>query len=127
MSSTDLYDKIISFTLSPSKIGSPNKIRATTVCSDHSLTLHISLYRFKLTYELLSDEADDNGETDDNSRPSFSSILKNGDSLDKELAASGFTKKDQEELERVLQQIFLLLLLFSFFSGDVLYNLCGRC
>ncbi|XP_021867364.1 uncharacterized protein [Spinacia oleracea] len=59
--------------------------------------------RFKLTYELLSDEADDNGETDDNSRPSFSSILKNGDSLDKELAASGFTKKDQEELERFIE------------------------
>lgn len=60
--------------------------------------------RFKLTYELQLDEVDGKDvDTKENSRPSFSSILKNADSLDIELSASGFTKKDQEELERFIE------------------------
>lgn len=34
-------------------------------------------------------------------RPQFSEINKNSGFLDKELAASGFTRKDQDELEKV--------------------------
>ncbi|CAO2813351.1 unnamed protein product [Amaranthus hypochondriacus] len=60
--------------------------------------------RFKLTYEMQSDVADGIEEdTNDNNRPCFSSILKVADSLDKELAASGFSKKDQNELERFIE------------------------
>lgn len=47
-------------------------------------------------------------DTNDNNRPCFSSILKVADSLDKELAASGFSKKDQNELERVLLLFYVL-------------------
>ncbi|XP_021715452.1 serine/threonine-protein kinase rio2-like [Chenopodium quinoa] len=61
--------------------------------------------RFKLTFELQSDEADGTDvNTDENeSRPSFSSILPISGSLDKELAASGFSKKDQENLEKFIE------------------------
>ncbi|KAL2943494.1 Serine/threonine-protein kinase rio2 [Bienertia sinuspersici] len=61
--------------------------------------------RFKLTFELLSDEADDKDvhKDDNNSRPKFSSILPISGSLDKELAASGFSKKDQENLEKFIE------------------------
>uniref|UniRef100_A0A803LX78 Serine/threonine-protein kinase RIO2 n=1 Tax=Chenopodium quinoa TaxID=63459 RepID=A0A803LX78_CHEQI len=60
---------------------------------------------FKLTFELQSDEADGTDvNTDENeSRPSFSSILPISGSLDKELAASGFSKKDQENLEKFIE------------------------
>lgn len=40
-------------------------------------------------------------DTDENGRPRFSSIEKGVGSLDKELAASGFTRKDQEDMEKV--------------------------
>uniref|UniRef100_A0A803KRP5 Serine/threonine-protein kinase RIO2 n=1 Tax=Chenopodium quinoa TaxID=63459 RepID=A0A803KRP5_CHEQI len=64
--------------------------------------MHNSLYRFKVTFELQSDEADgkDVNMDENESRPSFSSILPISGSLDKELAASGFSKKDQENLEK---------------------------
>lgn len=41
-------------------------------------------------------------DTDSSGRPCFSSIAKDAVFLDKELAASGFTKKDQEVVEKVL-------------------------
>lgn len=60
--------------------------------------------RFKLTFELQPDEDDcKDGVADDKGRPSFSSISKTASSLDKELAASGFTKKDQDDLERFIE------------------------
>lgn len=40
-------------------------------------------------------------QTDENGRPCFSSISKDAGFLDKELSASGFTKKDQEDIEKV--------------------------
>lgn len=40
-------------------------------------------------------------DTDDSGRPSFTSIAKDTGFLDKELAASGFTRKDQEEIAKV--------------------------
>lgn len=40
-------------------------------------------------------------EIDEVGRPQFSEINKNSGFLDKELAASGFTRKDQNELEKV--------------------------
>ena len=57
--------------------------------------------RFNLTEKGGHDgsESDD----DDRGRPSFLSIQKSSGALDKELAASGFTKKEQVEIEKVGQ------------------------
>ncbi|CAI0419219.1 unnamed protein product [Linum tenue] len=58
--------------------------------------------RYNLSFQ---DDADDNNsaqaETDEAGRPSFSSISKSSGFLDKELAASGFTRKDQDDMEKV--------------------------
>lgn len=40
-------------------------------------------------------------DTDESGRPCFSSIEKDASSLDKELTASGFTKKDQDDIVKV--------------------------
>ncbi|RZC62651.1 hypothetical protein C5167_024391 [Papaver somniferum] len=42
-----------------------------------------------------------NLDVDENGRPSFASMIKPVESLDKQLAASGFTKKDNEAIENV--------------------------
>ncbi|KAI4294963.1 hypothetical protein MLD38_040757 [Melastoma candidum] len=42
--------------------------------------------------------------TEESSRLCFSSIIKTAGSLDKELAASGFTRKEQDEMERFIEQ-----------------------
>ena len=54
-----------------------------------------------------SQESD--SDIDESARPSFSSIAKDSGFLDKELAASGFTRRDQEHMERVslLINVFL--------------------
>ena len=57
--------------------------------------------RFNLTSE--KNEEQDGSESDGEgySRPSFLSVKKAAGSLDKELAASGFTRKEQVEMEKV--------------------------
>jgi len=59
--------------------------------------------RFNLTSE--KNEEQDGSESDGEgySRPSFLSVKKAAGSLDKELAASGFTRKEQVEMEKVGQ------------------------
>ena len=54
------------------------------------------------------DEDDDGSESDleANSKPTFSSITKSSGFLDKELAASGFTRRGQDDIEKV--QIFCM-------------------
>lgn len=49
-------------------------------------------------------DQDESGESefDESGRPRFFAIVKSTDSLDKELAASGFTTKDQDVIEKVL-------------------------
>ncbi|XVF56609.1 hypothetical protein PTKIN_Ptkin06aG0134400 [Pterospermum kingtungense] len=60
--------------------------------------------RFNLSFEECSDEIDDSEvDTDDSSRPSFSSITKTACFLDKELAASGFTRKDQDDIQKFIE------------------------
>ena len=60
------------------------------------------LYRFNLSFEECSDDIDDSEvDTDESGRPSFSSITKTAGFLDKELAASGFTRKDQDDIQKV--------------------------
>ncbi|OVA18986.1 RIO kinase [Macleaya cordata] len=44
-----------------------------------------------------------NLDEDENGRPTFSSIAKSIGSLDKELAASGFTKKDNEDIQKFIE------------------------
>ncbi|GLT73701.1 hypothetical protein SLA2020_455390 [Shorea laevis] len=60
--------------------------------------------RFKMTFEEHDDNVDVSEiEADESSRPSFSSINKTAGFLDKELAASGFTRKEQDEIERFIE------------------------
>ncbi|KAK1270840.1 hypothetical protein QJS04_geneDACA014058 [Acorus gramineus] len=59
--------------------------------------------RFNLSYREDTDEHDgSDSDLEDNGRPSFSSIAKSTGHLDKDLAASGFTKKDQHDIEKFI-------------------------
>ncbi|KAK9674267.1 hypothetical protein RND81_12G222200 [Saponaria officinalis] len=61
--------------------------------------------RFKLTFELQSDEVDDQGllDEDDKTRPNLSSIVKAAVSLDKDLSASGYVKEQQDDFDRFIE------------------------
>ncbi|ERN20158.1 serine/threonine-protein kinase rio2 [Amborella trichopoda] len=52
--------------------------------------------RFNISYECEGSDSD----SEESVRPCFSSIVKSTSSLDKELAASGFTRTDQDEMEK---------------------------
>lgn len=58
---------------------------------------------FRFNYFEESKEHDDSldVDTDESVWPSFSSISKTAGFLDKELAASGFTRKEQDDIEKV--------------------------
>ncbi|XP_039119242.1 serine/threonine-protein kinase rio2 isoform X2 [Dioscorea cayenensis subsp. rotundata] len=60
--------------------------------------------RFNLSGHEDEDDNDDGSESDleSNSRPTFSSITKSSGFLDKELAASGFTRRDQDDIEKYI-------------------------
>ncbi|KAM7489310.1 hypothetical protein LguiB_026794 [Lonicera macranthoides] len=61
--------------------------------------------RYNLSVEEKREESDGSDEdADESSRPRFSSISKESGFLDKELSASGFTRKDQEDIERFIEQ-----------------------
>ncbi|KAI7979565.1 Tubulin alpha chain [Camellia lanceoleosa] len=59
--------------------------------------------RFNLSVEEHTAESDGSDVDSDEIRPCFSSITKVTDSLDKELAASGFTRKDQDDIEKFIE------------------------
>lgn len=60
--------------------------------------------KYNLDYSEHMPEAEgSDSESEENGRPCFSSISKNIGFLDKELAASGFTRKDQEEIEKFIE------------------------
>ncbi|XP_065860879.1 uncharacterized protein [Euphorbia lathyris] len=60
--------------------------------------------RYNLSYEEHTYENDGSeADQDDIGRPSFSSISKTTGFLDKELAASGFTRKDQDHIEQFIE------------------------
>lgn len=48
-------------------------------------------------------ENDSDSDSEENGKPSFSSISKSAGCLDKELAASGFTRKDQDEIDKFIE------------------------
>ncbi|KAL9236512.1 hypothetical protein vseg_011173 [Gypsophila vaccaria] len=61
--------------------------------------------RFKLTFELESDVVDNQClDGDDNTRPNLSSIVKAAVSLDKDLAASGYVKEEQDDFDRFIER-----------------------
>lgn len=58
--------------------------------------------RFNVSFEQTPEESDGSDvDSDETGRPRFSSIKKVTGSLDKELAASGFTRKDQDDIGKV--------------------------
>lgn len=60
--------------------------------------------RFNMLFEENENDSDGSeAEMDEVGRPQFSEINKNSGFLDKELAASGFTRKDQIELEKLTE------------------------
>ncbi|KAL0910606.1 hypothetical protein M5K25_021605 [Dendrobium thyrsiflorum] len=60
--------------------------------------------RFHLSFHYDKDGCDDSGsDLEEDGRPSFWSIEKSAGFLDKELAASGFTRKDQDEIEKFIE------------------------
>ncbi|XP_021833723.1 serine/threonine-protein kinase rio2 isoform X1 [Prunus avium] len=60
--------------------------------------------RFNMSFQECTDDIDGTEvDTDSSGRPCFSSIAKDAVFLDKELAASGFTKKDQEVVEKFIE------------------------
>ena len=60
------------------------------------------LHRFNLSFQVSTDDNEgSDADTDETGWPSFSSISKSSGFLDKELAASGFSRKDQEDIEKV--------------------------
>lgn len=63
--------------------------------------------RYNLTLEVdEADECEGSGSGNEGSvRPSFSSVAKYTGSLDKELAASGFTRKDQDVIEKFVEGV----------------------
>lgn len=60
--------------------------------------------RFHLSSEKCEEQDGSDIDDDENSRPSFLSIQKAAGSLDKELAASGFTRKEQVEMDKYIDQ-----------------------
>lgn len=72
------------------------------------LSIEISFLpvRFNLKSEKAEEQDESESDGEGNSRPSFLSVKKTAGSLDKELAASGFTRKEQVEMEKV-GQMFL--------------------
>ena len=68
------------------------------------------------------DESDETEvEVDENSRPSFYDITKDANALDRELEASGFTKKEQNDLDKVCPPYDLSNNISAYLSGPVMY------
>ncbi|URD73151.1 Rio2, N-terminal [Musa troglodytarum] len=60
--------------------------------------------RFNLSYQEAEDGYDETeADVEEIERPSFSSIAKTAGFLDKELSASGFTRKDQDDIEKFIE------------------------
>uniref|UniRef100_A0A0D9V8S0 Serine/threonine-protein kinase RIO2 n=1 Tax=Leersia perrieri TaxID=77586 RepID=A0A0D9V8S0_9ORYZ len=60
--------------------------------------------RFHLSSEKYVEQDGSDIDDDENGRPSFQSVQKSAGSLDKELAASGFTRKEQVEMDKYIHE-----------------------
>uniref|UniRef100_A0A6N2K8H9 RIO2 kinase winged helix domain-containing protein n=1 Tax=Salix viminalis TaxID=40686 RepID=A0A6N2K8H9_SALVM len=67
-----------------------------------NLLKHKLLHHDSSKYD--DDNEDSDADTDETGWPSFSSISKSSGFLDKELAASGFSRKDQEDIEKFIEE-----------------------
>ncbi|KAF2590479.1 hypothetical protein F2Q70_00040764 [Brassica cretica] len=59
--------------------------------------------RFNMSFQEDRDDETTEVEVDENSRPSFYDITKDANALDRELEASGFTKKEQNDLDKFIE------------------------
>uniref|UniRef100_A0A2P2LQY5 non-specific serine/threonine protein kinase n=1 Tax=Rhizophora mucronata TaxID=61149 RepID=A0A2P2LQY5_RHIMU len=59
--------------------------------------------RSNLSFQEHINDDGSEADTDENGRPAFSSISKSAGFLDKELTASGFTRKDQDDIEKFIE------------------------
>uniref|UniRef100_A0A0D3DSG5 non-specific serine/threonine protein kinase n=2 Tax=Brassica oleracea var. oleracea TaxID=109376 RepID=A0A0D3DSG5_BRAOL len=59
--------------------------------------------RFNMSFQEDRDDETTEVEVDENSRPSFFDITKDANALDRELEASGFTKKEQNDLDNFIE------------------------
>ena len=59
------------------------------------------LFRFNISFEEITDAIDGSDEERDAARPCFTAIDKSTGFLDRELAASGFTRKDEDDIQKV--------------------------
>jgi len=76
-----------------------------------------------MTFQEDRDEADETEvEVDENSRPSFYDITKDANALDRELEASGFTKKEQNDLDKVCEPITSVMTLVISLGLYILKN-----
>uniref|UniRef100_A0A6N2LN52 RIO2 kinase winged helix domain-containing protein n=1 Tax=Salix viminalis TaxID=40686 RepID=A0A6N2LN52_SALVM len=69
-----------------------------------NLLKHKLLHHDSSKYDGFHDNEDSDADTDETGWPSFSSISKSSGFLDKELAASGFSRKDQEDIEKFIEE-----------------------
>lgn len=84
----------------------------------------IFFYRYHLSFDDKEAEDDDSEvELDESCRPQFSDINKASGFLDKELEASGFTRKDQVDMEKVqsLCQIFFNMFFSTSFGSIICF------
>ena len=61
-------------------------------------------------------------EVDENSRPSFFDITKDANALDKDLEASGFTRKEQTDLDKVCEPMTLVITLLINLQSTVSWS-----
>ena len=74
-----------------------------SVLNNFFIEISILPVRFNLTSEKNEEQDGSESDGEGNTRPSFLSVKKAAGSLDKELAASGFTRKEQVEMDKVGQ------------------------
>ncbi|KAL0652238.1 hypothetical protein Bca4012_094929 [Brassica carinata] len=64
---------------------------------------HQNAQMFNMSFQEDRDDETTEVEVDENSRPSFFDITKDANALDRELEASGFTKKEQNDLDKFIE------------------------
>ena len=86
----------------------------------HMISIFLSS-RFNISFQ---EDRDDETEVevDENSRPSFYDITKDANALDRELEASGFTKKEQNDLDKVCEPITSVMTLVISLGLYILKN-----
>lgn len=69
--------------------------------------------RFNICFQEDRGESDET-EVDENNRPSFYDITKDANALDRDLEASGFTRKEQNDLDKVREPMTSVITLLIY-------------